>query len=829
MPIITDVRKQRTELRLQLLANGYTPLPNNRKICYLEGWSTVDVTPEVIESREWARKGSWSDTGIRCGDIVAFDFDIDEADILNDLLDVLVGEGLLPETPLVRVGRPPREIWVYRVEGPTTAKRTTGGFGFADEQVEVKKRIAAGEGPGKFRKLVVEVLGVGAQIGAFGQHSDDHDYNWPLQSPIDTPVEDLPAVTREMIEAVVTRSAEFFNALGLEQIDLGGGTNDGHYTRVYDLTDDMVFPTRELGDLTVPQLKDYFDAHPGAMLRCTVAALRPSTGGSMAGMVNLVQGLLCVSDHGSYTSHFPVDANPADKLARMGDKLMSLFGDRHAKPEPVKHHEARSTEPGEDLAMTPHDDFDTNLDTALRRYAYITSDDTIVDTFINAGHMSVQHFRNLMMPFFYTEETKQGGEKICRLSDAWMQNPDRVNVAAAQMRPDQAWPFYEMDGQLFANTYRPQELPAEGGDATIGLNFLRTLVPNPDEHAYVMQWLSYKLQNPHVRGPSIVMVANATFGTGRGSLGSLLEDLLGERYVNHVDFTTLTGKSYQAQYNEWLMDSLMVVVNEAADSDRNASKWEAKNQAYEHLKNIVDPANTRNQINRKGKSNYQGRTFASVMIMTNHADALVIPAGDRRFYIVENGSNSSPEYWDAFHAWRSDPANVGALFRALCAVDLTGYNPFQAPPMTRAKAEMIYAGMSDLDRAMAAVLDALPGRLVVREQVFVQVDRYAHDNAMNLPDEWRNRSGEKIFNSLTRAAYGVVDRIRMDDGKQYAPRALPGLDPNVLLSKESMLEEILKNGPTVRTLGNATGVVLPFRGKGQTDDTERTDVGATGT
>lgn len=815
---ITDARKQRTELRLQLFANGFTPLPNKFKACYLPEWSSIEATAELINSwkispprSEGPAVGSWKDTGIRCGDVVAFDFDIDDADILNGLLDVLIDEHILPETPLVRIGRPPREMWIYRAEGPRTAKRTTGGFGWADELAGVKARLAKDEPAGDFRKLQVEVLGTGSQFGAFGKHSDAHDYAWPVSSPLDLDIAALPPVTRETIDRVVARAEEYFRAQGLEQIDLGGGTIDGHYSRVYDLTPDMVFPTRELGDATVEDLEHYFQAHPTEVLRCTVGALRPSTGGSLAGMANLVQGMLCVSDHGSYTSHFRADNDLSAKLARISVKLRETFGITEDSPKTPL--EAREAEPEVSLELDPRGKFDDNLEIALRRFAYVISDNTIFDTWTNAPAMDLNHFRNLMMPFFTVEETKHG-EKLIRLVDAWLQNPDRSNVGSAQMRPDQAWPIYHQDGVAHANTYRPHVIADNGGgDAAIGWEFFRNLIPADDERGYHMQWLSYKLQNPSVRGPAMVMVANDRFGTGRGSYGALLTDMFSDRYVSNVDFTTLTGKSYQSQYNEWLVGSLIVVVNEAADNDRGgASKWDAKNQAYEHLKNIVDPANTRLQIMRKGSANYQATVFASILIMTNHADALVIPQQDRRFYIVDNGANQSIDYWTAFHEWRSSPQNIAAFVRELKALDLTSYNPYQAPPMTRAKAEMIHAGTSELDRAMAHVITNMPGRLAVRVQVEHALERYAADNAVDFPDEWR-RAVEKMFLRHTKSAIGAVAKLRLEDGKQHTPRMLPGCELNVLQSSEAMLEEINKNGSTSRTLASAANVVSFSRSK----------------
>lgn len=806
---IVDARKQRTELRLQLFRNGFTPLPNKNKMCLLKGWSRVELDAAMIENEypiDGRKSGRWRDTGIRCGDLIALDFDIDDADLLNDLLDVLVAENVIVESPFVRIGRAPREMWVYRMVGPKTSKRTTGGF--------------TGEG---FGKLQVEVLGIGSQFGAYGKHSDDIEYSWPNKDLLDHDITELPAITLEQVDAVIARSARYFEEEGLLRLDNGAGTLDGHYSRVFDLTPDMVFPTRELGNATLAEIATYLQNQTDLVLRCTVEALRPSTGGSLAGMVNLVHGMICVSDHGTYTTHYLRDQDPASKLASIADKLMARFGvDPNAKPEPkISDKPATSvampTADTRELTLDRRAEFDDNLDVVLERFAYIVNDDMVVDTFDNTAPMMLGHFRNMMMPFHKVEEGERGADKIIRVADAWVQNPDRLDVGSAQMRPDKPWPFYWADGVRHVNTYRPNPLPATG-DASIGLEFFDNLLPIAEERAYVLQWLSYKLQHPGVRGPAIIMVANAMFGTGRGSLGSLLTDIFHERYVSNVDFSTLTGKTYQSQYNEWLVGSLVVVVNEAADNDKgNGSRWDSKNAAYEHLKNIVDPANTRLQIVRKGLNNFQAMTFASVLVMTNHADALVIPEKDRRFYIVENGAVHSPEYWARFHAWREDPANVGALVEALLQIDLTGYNPYEAPPMTRAKAEMIYAGASELDRAVSFVLDRMPGKLMVREQVYLALERYLVDNAVLFPEEWK-KTAERVFHRLTQRPVGAIDRIRLD-GKQHSVRQYGAIDAALLQSPESMLEEVQKNGPTIRQLsidGNVVALRKPLA-QGQSD------------
>ena len=68
---------QRTELRLRLLSNGYTPLPNVLKRPGIPAWQKIQ--PDEAMIRTWDRQHKTLTTGIRLENgLIAFDFDIDD-------------------------------------------------------------------------------------------------------------------------------------------------------------------------------------------------------------------------------------------------------------------------------------------------------------------------------------------------------------------------------------------------------------------------------------------------------------------------------------------------------------------------------------------------------------------------------------------------------------------------------------------------------------------------------------------------------------------------------------------------------------------------------
>lgn len=764
-----DHRKDRTELRNTLLKNGFTPLPNINKVCVLEGWPTVHVTEELIHTKDWSRS-RWKDTGLRCGDLVAIDFDIDDEDLLNDFLDHAVETNLIDESQFVRIGRPPRELWLF-ITKDKISRRNTGKF--LDKNGDMHQ---------------VEVLAHGSQIGAFGQHSDEHAYRWPEMSPETSHISEVPEISLNQAIALLDAATAFFEDRRLERHSDAAAQGD-KYAKQYDLLPDMEVDTKDHGTLTVNELDDYLRSVPeGESVRCSMGFIRDGASNPTTGHASMVHGELCIADYAAYTVHYMQSADLDLMLSDIADTLKGSY------EKAVKSGQLSDVAPV-DMELEVGEKLDSAKLKALTRFAYVTSRDTVVDI-ARAGtaahELTMAAFRNSLAPWQRVEEGPRGGDKVVKLADLWLATPDRRTVVDVVMRPDKPYPFFT-DGthEHYANTYRPVELPQEStGSARIGMEFLEHLLPDPAERSWFMQWLSFKLQHPDVRGPGVVMVAKDTFGTGRGSLAKLIRAMIGDRYVRNVNFKTIAGQTYQSQYNEWLVDSLMVVVNEAQEDEKPGSRWIARHNAYETLKDIIDPAEHNIEVMRKGGKNTQGRTYASVLIYTNHSDALCIPKDDRRLAVLKNGGTKPPSWWDRFHAWRKDPENIRALMLELLAVDLTGYNPFATPIETDAKREMMEANQSDMDRLFDMFENNCTGRFALANQFINFIATESENEDMDLPDDW-DRIAKRVFIKKTFMAANDT-RIKFGD-KRYRVRALQAGKRATRVTAKGMRNEVLKN------------------------------------
>jgi len=225
-----------TETRLRMLANGYTPIPAIDKITTFRGWPTVEVTEQEIES--WDRIEGMASSNLRIENgLAVIDFDVPD-DQVTQLYDELLDAWPDLNSCIMRIGKAPKEAWFFRVDRPYP-RLATPVYGSTDEPLMVESW------GGETRR----------QFGAVGWHTEgERRYQWVDDlDPSNTPLESLPLLERATVSAIMRFCAQWLE----ERFDRirGEGIEETRPRDVYDLTPDMVFVTREDGELTLDELR----------------------------------------------------------------------------------------------------------------------------------------------------------------------------------------------------------------------------------------------------------------------------------------------------------------------------------------------------------------------------------------------------------------------------------------------------------------------------------------------------------------------------------------------------------------------------------------------
>lgn len=770
------------QLRLQLLANGYSLTRNHDKRTFQKGWPTTVV--DAVEVARWARRFSRDrGTGIKvCDGLAVIDLDINDEVMVNRIADRVFEEVPIlgdPATPLlVRRGKGFKEAWFVA---------TDETFSRIHSRAWLAPGTVADDGAHR-----VEIFGGGSprQFGSFGPHtlSDDGEvlvsYSWVDQSPADVPLDALPVLTKKDFFAVADIVERELEAAGWSIVPRStAGENEA--SRVFDLNDEMEFDTNTGEHLTLELLRALAASYPEGTppLRCAANFIEgPDAKRTDRCIVSLTaSGHVAVWESASGVTHVEAAAKPKDygpEINRIAERLKEID---------IKRRNKVAASDGAAVAATK----------LLETYAFCPYQQLgIVPLYTESEEacMMMAAFRTAMLPNCDEEIGPRGGVTKINPVDIWASSERRITVRGLRMRPDQPRPVYEEGGGKWVNTYAPPLLDAEGGSPDAGVAFLEYLLPNEDERTWFVQWLAHKLRRPWIPGPAVVMVARRQ-GTGRGTLGGILGRLFGAPYVSTIPFSIFAGKSYQSQYDDWGATSLVVLVSESNEKG-SGSAYANKQDTYEHLKEKVEVEFCDRTYVVKGGKMLRAKHCTSYIIATNNPDALPIPAEDRRFGVLANGDpHPDPDFFVKIREWAADDANIAAFARWLGEVDLSDYSPFVAPLMTEAKQAMVDLGGSDIDRGYELAIAALVSQVYTSGQIVALMRAAEHEYDLEYPPQWQVVA-KRI---AVRQGYRVgvpkgTNWQPMVGGKRCAVYAVSSQVAAHWKSHPGLRDEVLKNG-----------------------------------
>lgn len=144
----------------------------------LSRWTEMEANQTHLDM--WA-KWPGCGIGILTGEVIAIDIDILDPEVAVKAGEVF--QRMLGQTDMIRIGKSPKALYLYRTAEPFT----------------------------KISMHPIEVLAQGQQFVAYAVHPETKQpYNWPLEGPHEVPVRALPLVTRKQVLAA---AEEAFKAI----------------------------------------------------------------------------------------------------------------------------------------------------------------------------------------------------------------------------------------------------------------------------------------------------------------------------------------------------------------------------------------------------------------------------------------------------------------------------------------------------------------------------------------------------------------------------------------------------------------------------------------
>jgi hypothetical protein len=686
---------------LPLEANGYRPIPIAKGYKYPAGidqWETMVPTAddwELWKGGDFAEGGVGIVLGVGANPVGAVDVDVYDQDVVEEVADYL---NINYDLVMYRVGQAPKLLYPFRMT-EVTRKVYTGKYTIGDTITAPPSRV--------------EVLGLGQQFVAFGVHPDtQRPYQWYEGTLSDTPVTDLPSLTPEEISEIVAYCDGVLSKHGRRVASSSTGApaqGVGSYMssrpwKPLNLDDEDVMQILE-------HLPRYYTSDYDDWLRVG-AALHHQYKGSTDGLA--LWDLFSQQDEYGYGKPDAEGRTGMEALAvkwesfhhtRPGGQLVTLRGLRTAAL--ANGMPTRSADGAEDETEEDGDP----VTRMRKRYIYVAEGKEVYDRTDNPNdtRLTLDEFRAQQANNIIWTIDANGREKSTATVNLWMASEYRVSVQGTRYFPEAGLiTMDEVTGKRYLNTcVIPDHQPVEEYNRIhIFKEHIEYLCPHEEDREFLLDWMAFTLQQPSRRCAVTPLHMTPTEGTGRSWVGLLLGKLLGAKNVDTTDLEDLAGVGNGGVFQEFLLNKLAIVINEAQLDEAQKKKVGGK------LKTVL----TDEVLNVNVKYGDKGtiRVFANVIMFTNKHAPLDLPESDRRIYVIEGPLEVRDKaYYTRLYKSLNDPLFIREVYTFLTSRQFDPENRLARAAMTEAKKAMIKSSGSLLHSVLTAwadgVADKYPG------------------------------------------------------------------------------------------------------------------------
>lgn len=238
------------------------------------------------------------------------------------------------------------------------------------------------------------------------------------------------------------------------------------------------------------------------------------------------------------------------------------------------------------------------------------------------------------------------------------------------------------------NLWRDTRVKPEPGDVGVFLDHMAYLFPDETERGYAIDYLALLIQQPATK-INFALLVRGRQGTGKSWIGTLLERMIGEPNVGRPSNSVVVEK-----YTDWQQGSQVAVIDELMANGRH--------EVANRLKPVItDPFLCIRPMYGKA---FNIPNHLNLVTFTNHADALPIEAGDRRWLVLFSPATPADETYYRRLFDFLDGGGPAAVTYWLGQRKIA-LNPKGTAPMTAGKAEMRDLSLGDAEQHLAELLD----------------------------------------------------------------------------------------------------------------------------
>jgi len=287
------------------------------------------------------------------------------------------------------------------------------------------------------------------------------------------------------------------------------------------------------------------------------------------------------------------------------------------------------------------------------------------------------------------------------LQDGRVKKVDRLDYAPKQPR------IFTENGAVFANTWSDStQNYGTQGDISRWRDHIGTLGWG-EYTKHIEQWMAFTLRHPE-RKINHMMLLGSGEGCGKDFILYPLTKAMGENYE------VISGEELLTGFNDYVLSTKYLHINEAELGDHNEAR-----AVSNKLKPLAAAPPDTFRVNQKSIKPIKIRNIVNATMTTNSIMPLRLNGPSRRFFALWSDLNPRDEwdnmkkewldYWEDRWNWMKADGWQHVAHYLMYEVDLSDFNPAEAPPMTDFLREIKNASKSAMEQTVEAFISKKHG------------------------------------------------------------------------------------------------------------------------
>lgn len=289
-----------------------------------------------------------------------------------------------------------------------------------------------------------------------------------------------------------------------------------------------------------------------------------------------------------------------------------------------------------------------------------------------------------------------------------------------------------VDKNVKLNTWRGWPIEPKKGDCSpirdLGM-FICSKEPALADQNFKWLWqrLCWIFQNPGKKLPHSIIVQGPQ-GSGKSMFFNAFSQLAGLNHPFKSYALTLNQAALEDKHNAEFANKLIIVAEEAISS---GEKWNFPN-IYKEL-----VSGETHRIRPLFTDAYYVKNYGNYILISNEVLPLPLEMDDRRNFVIETPPPLSKEFYKEVREWVNG-GGLSSLMYEVLNEDLSDFEPYENPPTSAAKKDLIHVSMSSDDRFIKAWAEGetpYPFVPVGGALIYAAYQRWCRVNGVSRPRE----------------------------------------------------------------------------------------------